>query len=227
MDIKKIEKILGIKVMQEKLFEEAFTHRSYLNEHEEKELSSNERLEFLGDAVLQFLSSKFLFQKYKDIPEGDLTNIRAALVRTESLAEESKRLNFGEFLLLSRGEENSNGREREYILANTFEAVLGAIYLNKENIEICEKYLARNLFYKTEKIVENKEFKDFKSSYQEYTQEKFGVTPIYKVIDEWGPDHSKNFKVGVYLGEELKGEGVGGSKQEAEHEAAKSASSML
>lgn len=213
--------------MQEKLFEEAFTHRSYLNEHEEKELSSNERLEFLGDAVLQFLSSKFLFQKYKDIPEGDLTNIRAALVRTESLAEESKRLNFGEFLLLSRGEENSNGREREYILANTFEAVLGAIYLNKENIEICEKYLARNLFYKTEKIVENKEFKDFKSSYQEYTQEKFGVTPIYKVIDEWGPDHSKNFKVGVYLGEELKGEGVGGSKQEAEHEAAKSASSML
>ncbi len=216
---KEAEKILGIEIKDEKLFQTAFTHRSYLNEHPNYENPSNERLEFLGDAVLQHLSSEYLFKKYPENPEGDLTNFRSAIVNTKSLGKEAKRLGYGELLLLSKGEEASGGRDREYILANTFEAVLGALYLETD-IEYCRKFSENELFYKVEKIVDKKLYKDAKSTFQEVSQEKFGETPQYKVMDSWGADHSKTFKVAVFIDEKEFGIGEGGSKQKAEQEAA-------
>jgi len=214
-----IEKILDCKIQDLDIFKTAFTHRSYLNEHPEHKFPSNERLEFLGDAVLQFLSSDFLYSNYKEAPEGEMTNYRAAIVCTPSLAEEAKRLGYGDLLFLSNGEEVSGGRQREYILANTFEAVLGALFLEK-GIEVCRKFVNKNLFYKIAEIVKNSTYKDSKSIFQEIVQEKFNLTPKYDVIDSWGADHNKTFKVGVYVGKELFGEGEGGSKQKAEQGAA-------
>ncbi len=222
MDTKKIEKIISLEFKDQTLITTAFTHRSYLNEHQENKNPSNERLEFLGDAVLQFLSSEFLYNSYPTFPEGNLTNIRAALVCTPSLAEESKKLGFGEFLLLSNGEEASGGRNREYILANTFEAVLGAVYL-EHDVEKCRSYLEKNLFYKVSSIVDNNKYKDYKSNLQELSQAKFSQTPIYKVMEEQGPDHDKVFKVGIFILEKLYGTGKGSSKQRAEQAAAKNA----
>lgn len=226
-NIKQVEEILEISIDENDIpvFETAFTHRSFLNEHANYELPSNERLEFLGDAVLQLLSSEFLYTQY-DKPEGELTNYRSAIVKTKSLAKEAKRLGFGNLLHLSKGEESSGGREREYILANTFEAVLGAIYLTK-GIEEAAKFTHRELFYKTQTIVESKSYRDSKSTFQEMAQEKHGVTPIYRVIDSWGADHNKTFKVGVYLNEKLFGIGEGGSKQKAEQNAATEALNNL
>ncbi len=209
-NFEKLEKILNIKVKDKDLFLTAFTHRSYLNEHSTYELPSNERLEFLGDAVLQLLSSEHLFKNYPN-PEGDLTNFRAAIVCTESLALEAGRLGYGEFLLLSKGEEASGGRDREYILANTFESVLGAIFL-QEGLEKCREFVEKELFYKVSGIIDNKSYKDAKSEFQEKAQEKLGVTPSYVVLDSWGPDHERIFKVGVYLSREEYGVGEGASK---------------
>lgn len=220
LDIKKLEKIIGVKVTDKDLFLKAFTHRSYLNENKGLEIRSNERLEFLGDAVLQFLSSEFLFNNYQTNPEGDLTAFRASIVNTASLGEESKKLGYGEFLLLSKGEEANGGRENEYILANTFEAVLGAIYLNSD-IATCRKFLEKSLFYKVKGIVESGSYRDSKSLFQEIAQEKLGITPTYKVIKEWGPDHDKNFEVAAYLEKKLIATGIGASKQKAESAAAK------
>lgn len=221
-DLFKLEKIIGVKFSDPTLLETAFTHRSYLNEHPGYKNPSNERLEFLGDSVLQFLTSEYLYKAYKNSPEGDLTNFRAAVVNTGSLAKESRSLGYGRFLLLSKGEEDSGGRDREYILANTFEAVLGAIYLNK-GMKKSREFLEKNLFYKIREIVEKEQYKDFKSTFQELAQEREGVTPTYKVLAEWGPDHDKRFRVGVYLGKRLYGKGEGSSKQKAEEEAAKNA----
>lgn len=213
------EKVLGITIKDEKLFQTAFTHRSYLNEHPDYKNSSNERLEFLGDAVLQQLSSEHLFRKYPENPEGDLTNFRSALVNTKSLGKEARRLGYGNLLLLSNGEEASGGRDREYILANTFEAVLGALYIETD-LEFCRKFVEKELFYKMDKILDKKLYKDAKSTFQELAQEKFGVTPQYKVLDSWGADHNKTFKVAVYVDGVERGVGEGGSKQKAEQEAA-------
>ncbi|MBD3366417.1 ribonuclease III [candidate division WWE3 bacterium] len=218
IDTKKLGEILEIEIKKENLFTKAFTHRSYLNEHPTYEFPSNERLEFLGDAVLQLISSEYLFGKYEN-PEGDLTNFRAALVCTKSLAQEARRLGYGDFLLLSKGEEATGGRNRQYILANTFEAVLGAIYL-QEGLETCQEFVTRELLYKADKIIEEETYKDAKSQFQEEAQEKLGVTPQYKVLDSWGPDHEKQFKVGVYLAREEYGVGQGSSKQKAEQQAA-------
>ena len=220
VDIKKIEKILNIKIKRNDLFEVAFTHRSYLNEHPEYEKESNERMEFLGDAVLQVLSSDYLYSKYPTSKEGDLTNYRAAIVCTKSLGEEAKRLDYGKYLLLSKGEDSTGGRSREYILANTFEAVLGAIYLEK-GIEVCKKFVEKELLYKVDEIVENERYKDAKSKFQELAQEIKGVTPIYEVLKTWGADHEKLFEVGAYLDGEEFGKGEGRSKQKAEQKAAK------
>jgi len=203
------------------LLQTAFTHRSYLNEHRSYKNPSNERLEFLGDAILQFLISEFLYSQYPEEQEGVLTSYRAATVCTPSLAAESQRLGYGEKLLLSKGEEASGGRTKEYILANTFEAVLGAMYLENLDINLCREYLTKELFYKITDIVAEKSYKDFKSQFQEIAQEKHGATPLYKVLKEWGPDHDKRFLVGVYLGKEQIAEGVGNSKQRAEQEAAR------
>ena len=217
-DFTRLGKTLNLEIKEESLFLTAFTHRSYLNEHLNYDLPSNERLEFLGDAVLQLLSSEYLFKNHPN-PEGDLTNFRAALVCAESLAKEASRLDYGNFLLLSKGEESSGGRQREYILANTFEAVLGAIYLQK-GMSTCRKFVKKELFYKADNIIENETYKDAKSQFQEVAQEKLGVTPSYVVLDSWGPDHEKMFKVGVYLSREEYGIGEGCSKQKAEQEAA-------
>ncbi|MDP2873895.1 MAG: ribonuclease III [bacterium] len=222
MDQKDLEKTLGVKFKKDSLLQTSLTHRSYLNEHHDYPNPSNERLEFLGDAVLQFLTSEFLYKNYPDQPEGNLTNFRAAVVCTTSLAEESRRLGYGKHLLLSHGEEASGGSEREYILANTFEAVLGAIYMNS-GISHCRTFLKKELFYKIEAIVDKESYKDNKSRFQELAQEKVGVTPVYKVLEEWGPDHAKHFRLGVYLEEKLVGQGEGISKQRAEQEAANNA----
>lgn len=218
-DTKKLETLLSTTIEDESLFKTAFTHRSYLNEHTDYENPSNERLEFLGDAVLQLVSSEFLFKKYNEAPEGDLTNFRASIVCTPSLAEESKRLHYGDFLLLSHGEESTGGRTREYILANTFEAVLGALFIEK-GLDFCRAFVAKELLYKVDDIVKKEAYKDAKSKFQEIAQEKFNVTPIYEVLDSWGLDHDKTFKVGVFIDKELKGTGEGRSKQKAEQEAA-------
>lgn len=215
----KIEKILGIKVSDSELFKTAFTHRSYLNEHPTYTHPSNERLEFLGDAVLQLISSDFLYRRYPSSNEGVLTNYRAAIVCTPSLAEEAKRLGYGELLFLSNGEETSGGREREYILANTFEAVLGALYLDK-GMSVCIDFVQRELLYKIEEMVERQDYKDAKSTFQEISQEKTGITPVYKVVDAWGADHDKTFRVAVFLDDKIYGQGEGASKQRAEQNAA-------
>ena len=218
----KLESIIEVKIKDQNLYRTAFTHRSYLNEHIDYPNPSNERLEFLGDAVLQLLSSEYLYDQYPDSPEGSLTNYRSAVVNTDSLASESRRMGYGEFLLLSKGEETTGGRDRDYILANTFEAVLGALY-SDHGIEKCREFLKRTLFYKVEDIVDNEEYKDAKSKFQEEAQEVYGITPVYEVVDSWGLDHEKSFKVAVYLGEKKWGEGVGRSKQKAEQNSAKEA----
>lgn len=216
-----LEQELNIKFNNKELLKTALTHRSFLNEHKEVKFS-NERLEFLGDAVLQFLSSRFLYEKFPNSPEGDLTNFRASLVCAPSLAETSKKLNFGEYLFLSRGEEDSGGRKREYILANTFEAFLGALFLD-QGLQPCRKLVEENLFPKIEQVLNDQTYKDYKSRFQEYAQEKYNQTPEYKEVSSWGPDHNKTFQMGVYIGEKEIGKGDGSSKQKAEQEAARDA----
>ena len=222
MPLEALEKEIGYTFKNKNLLKEALTHRSYLNENKNWKLPHNERLEFLGDAVLQLISSEYLFKKYENSPEGDMTNYRSAVVCTNSIGEEAKRLGYGEMLLLSNGEENTGGRSREYILANTFEAVLGALYLEK-GLEFCRKFLEKELFYKIEDVIEKEKYKDAKSIFQEKAQEKYGITPTYKIEDSWGPDHEKNFKVGVFLNDNLWAEGQGKSKQKAEQNAAEKA----
>jgi ribonuclease-3 len=217
--IETIKNDLGIEFVNEELLKTAFTHRSYLNEHPDYLNPSNERLEFLGDAVLQFLSSRHLYLKFSDLPEGDLTNLRASIVKTTSLSQEAKKLNFGQHLLLSKGEESTGGRDREYLLANTFESFLGALFLEK-GMDACEDFLDKNLFYKLQESISSQNFKDPKTLFQEKAQELKKTTPNYKILDSWGSEHEKKFKVGVYIGSELIAEGEGGSKQKAEQEAA-------
>lgn len=220
--ISEIEKNLGLDFKDKNLLKSAFIHRSFLNEHPEEKLPHNERLEFLGDSVLGFVVSEHLFKEYPDHAEGDLTNFRSSLVNARSLAEAAKRLDLGKYLFLSKGEEATGGRDRQYLLANTFEALLGAIYLDS-GIVPAEKLIREELLPSLTNIIDKKLYKDFKSGFQEVSQEKVGVTPVYKVLEETGPDHNRSFKVGVFLNEELVGEGEGKSKQIAEQEAAKAA----
>jgi len=222
MDLEELEKTLNIKFRNKNLLKNAFIHRSYLNEHSEEKLPNNERLEFLGDSILAFVVSTYLFQNHPDSQEGDLTNFRASLVNSKSLSEVAKRLNLGKFLYLSRGEETTGGREREYLLANTVESLIGAIYLDS-GIEKVSSFIKNYILNNLEEIIEKELYKDFKSKMQERSQEVFSITPIYQVIVEEGPDHNKKFRVGVYLGKLLVSEGEGKSKQEAEQEAAKTA----
>lgn len=217
-----LSKKLGVKFKDGNLLVQAFCHRSYLNENPDFELEHNERLEFLGDAVLELVVTEHLFKTYTDKPEGELTNWRAALVNTNILSETSKRLGFDDFLLLSKGEEKETGKSRRYILANVFEAFIGALYLD-QGFRPCKKFIEEHLIKELADIIESRSFRDPKSAFQEEAQERAGVTPCYKVLKEWGPDHQKNFLVGVFLGEEQVAEGLGSSKQEAEEKAAKKA----
>ncbi len=201
------------------LFTQAFTHRSYLNEVKEK-LESNERLEFLGDSILSFVVSNHLYRAYPDFNEGTLTNLRSLVVNTKSLASIAKELNFGKNLLLSRGEEESKGRENESLLANCFEGYIGALFID-QGIESVTAFLKDVLFPKITVYVESKAFKDPKSLLQEYVQGQKQSSPVYKVLQEEGPPHAKTFTIGVFVKDVLMGQGVGKSKQEAEEQAAK------
>ena len=221
-DFSKLEKALAISFKNKDLLTQAFCHRSYLNENPDFGLKNNERLEFLGDAVLELIVTEYLFEKYPEKSEGDLTNWRAALVNAKMLSEVAKEMGFSDFLLLSHGENKELGKARQYILANTFEALIGAAYLDL-GYEICRELIKKYLICKLPEIIEKKLFKDAKSHFQEQAQEKTGITPTYKVLKDWGPDHAKHFIVGVFLNDELIGQGEGSSKQEAEDEAAKNA----
>lgn len=201
-----------------KLFEQAFTHRSYLNETKEK-LSSNERLEFLGDSILSFVVSGFLYKKYPEYNEGILTNLRSLLVNTKNLALIAKELEFGSLLKLSKGEEESKGRQNQSLLADCFEAFVGALYLD-QGIDSVSEFLNTVLLFKTEEIIKSKSFKDPKSLLQEYVQARRQNSPMYKVLEELGPAHAKKFKIGAYINGSLIGEGIGNSKREAEENAA-------
>lgn len=222
MTLNDLERKTKISFKKRRHLERAFIHRSYLNEVREKDLSSNERLEFLGDAVLAFLTSSFLFQNFPERKEGELTNLRSAIVCTKTLSQMARRLNLGQFLKLSKGEEREGGRENPSILADSFEALLGAIYLD-QGIGMANTFLKKNFFPYAKKIIANKSLKDPKSFFQEIVQEKIKNSPLYKVLEEEGPDHDKQFKVGVFVEEKLWGEGIGKSKQEAEEKAAEQA----
>lgn len=217
---KKIEKTIGITFKDKALLKQAFTHRSYLNENRNAGIEHNERLEFLGDAVLELVVTDYLFKKYPAKPEGDLTALRSALVNSVMLANVSTDLELNEHLLLSRGEAKDTGRARQYILANTFESVVGAIYLD-QGYEKAEEFITRVLLPNIKKVEEEKLWVDAKSYFQEKAQEVLGVTPNYKTIKETGPDHDKLFTVGLYVNSTLISEGSGKSKQEAEQDAAK------
>lgn len=221
-DFTALEKKLNLRFKNKDLLIQAFTHRSYLNENPDFCLSHNERLEFLGDAVLELVITEYLYQKYPKKSEGELTNWRAALVNAKMLSGIARDLGFNDFLLLSRGEAKELGKARQYILANTFEALIGAIYLD-QGYKACQDFIKKYLIIKLPEIIEKGLFKDAKSRFQEEAQERVGITPIYKVLEEWGPDHAKHFMVGVFLGEELVAKGEGSSKQEAELEAAQNA----
>lgn len=221
-DFALLEKKFGLNFKSKDLLKQAFVHRSYLNENPELGLEQNERLEFLGDAVLELIITEYLYKKYPEKAEGELTNWRAALVNAKMLSLIAEELGLNDFLLLSRGETKELGKARQYILANTFEAFIGAVYLDL-GYETTDKFIKKYLLPKLLDIIKNKLYKDAKSQFQEEAQDKVGVTPIYKVMKEWGPDHKKKFTVGVFLEEELITEGEGYSKQEAEEEAAKAA----
>ena len=217
-----LEKKLNFKFKNKDLLVQAFVHRSYLNENPGFHLFHNERLEFLGDAVLELVVTEYLFQKYPEKAEGELTNWRAALVNAKILSAVAKDLDFDDFLFLSRGETKETGKGRQYILANTFEALIGGLYLD-QGYGSCQKFIEKYLIKELPWIIESGLFKDVKSRFQEEAQERAEVTPFYKVLEEWGPDHAKHFIVGVFLGEELIAKGEGSSKQEAELEAARNA----
>ncbi len=215
------DKQLGGKFNEVTTLMTAFTHRSYLNEHKKTVSEHNERLEFLGDAVLELVVTEFLYSNYSE-PEGILTNWRSSLVRTESIGAAATRLGFSEYLRLSRGEKRGTERARQQILANCFEAVIGAIYLDG-GYEKAAKFIENNILSTFDEILNTGSWLDPKSRYQEVVQSQEGVTPQYRVMSEEGPDHDKIFTVGVYAGDSLRAKGSGPSKQIAQQEAARKA----
>lgn len=221
MSLDDLQAKIGVTFTNTNLLQQAFIHRSHLNESKEFK-ESNERLEFLGDAVLSFITSQYLYTTYPQYPEGTLTNIRSTLVKTKSLGTVASDLGLGSLLLLSRGEESSGGRTNESLLADCFEALLGAIFLD-QGIEPAKQFLLTHLLYKTETIIATKSYVDFKSLLQELTQEKLKVSPTYRVTKSEGPDHNKTFWIEVSTGDKILGEGVGKSKQDAEQHAAQNA----
>ncbi len=221
IDREKLQTRFGITIKNEELFQEALTHRSYLNEHKEYRHAHNERLEFLGDAVLELVVTEYLFHEYKN-PEGDLTSYRAALVNGDMLATVGQGLGVQDFLLMSRGEAKDTGRARGYLVANAMEAIIGALYLD-QGYEVAKVFIVKQVLSHLPEVFEQGLHTDAKSHFQELAQEKTSITPGYRVLKEWGPDHDRHFIAGVYLGEELVAEGEGASKQEAQREAAKQA----
>ncbi len=221
-DFKELEKKLGIVFKNKDLLTQAFIHRSYLNENPRIGLGNNERLEFLGDAVLELAVTEYLYLKYPAESEGKLTSWRAALVNTKMISAAAGKIGFGDFLLLSKGEAKEDGKSRQYILANTFEAFIGGLYLD-QGYRPCRDFIGGHLLVELPEIIDRELYKDAKSRFQEVAQEIVKVTPTYQVLEERGPDHEKYFTVGVFLGKELVAKAGGYSKQEAEEETAKAA----
>ncbi|MBN2306579.1 ribonuclease III [Candidatus Peregrinibacteria bacterium] len=222
---KKLEEQIGIKFKDYHMLRNAFVHRSYLNEHRDSQYESNERLEFLGDAVLELAVTEYLYERYPN-PEGELTNWRSALVKGEMLAKIATQLQLGEYLFLSHGEEKSGGREKDYLLANTFEALIGVIYLEL-GYEMAKAFIEKFLLVRLEDILVRGHHIDAKSRLQELAQEKVGTTPNYELQHEEGPDHNKVFTMAAYIGTRIVGKGKGSSKQLAEQQAAEDALKRL
>lgn len=216
------EKEIGVVFKNKDLLAQAFIHRSFLNENPRTGLEHNERLEFLGDAVLELAVTDFLYRTYPESPEGELTSYRAALVNANTMAEVAQEINMNEYLFLSRGEAKDTGKARLYILANAVEALIGAMYLD-QGYAVTENFIERTLYSRAAEVVKKKLWRDSKSLVQEKAQEHVGVTPAYKVVRETGPDHDKHFTIGIFFGGEKIAEGRGHSKQEAEQEAARAA----
>lgn len=217
-----LEKEIKISFKDIELLDSALVHKSYVNEHKHEKKTHNERLEFLGDAVLELLATEFLYVTFPEKGEGHLTSFRSALVKGKHLAEVARDLNLGQYLLLSRGEEKSGGREKNYILANALEALIGAIYLDK-GFQSAHKFIYKFILTNLENILQKGLHVDAKSHLQEISQERHGITPVYNVLSESGPDHNKTFEVGVYIADKMVGKGTGSSKQKAEDSAAKDA----
>ena len=215
------ERNIGIQFKDKSLLEQVFIHRSYLNEHKSFPLDHNERLEFLGDAVLELAVTEMLYNDYKE-PEGILTNWRSSLVKGESLSEEAKKIEMDEFLKTSRGEAKNVGKARDILLANAFEALIGSIYLD-QGFSVSKEFVEKYVYYKLNNILQNGLYQDAKSKLQELSQEEFGITPNYEVVSETGPDHNKIFVSAVYLGKFKIGEGEGSSKQRSQVRAAENA----
>ncbi len=220
-DINAYAQKLGITIRDTKFLLEALTHRSYLNENRSA-AKHNERLEFLGDAVLELVVTDFLFREFPKKPEGELTAYRAALVNTQSLSETSEALGVNDMLLLSKGEAKDTGHSRQVILANAFEAILGSIYLDT-GLEAASSFIAKHIYPKIDRIIKERLWQDAKSHFQEMAQEHRGITPNYKTLHEEGPDHEKRFVLGVFLNNEQIATGEGRSKQDAQQNAAQSA----
>lgn len=221
-DFSKLENELGIVFNNKNLLIQAFIHRSYINENSKVKFGHNERLEFLGDAVLELSSTNFLYHKFTDLAEGELTSYRAALVNTKSISEIAKNLGFNDYLFLSKGESKDFGKARLSILADTYESFIGAIFLDK-GYEVASDFIEKTLLIHTDAIIEAGKYKDAKSVVQEKSQDILSITPSYRVLSESGPDHDKKFIVGIYFGEERIADGDGKSKQEAETNAAMNA----
>jgi ribonuclease-3 len=221
LEFSKLEKKLGLKFKNGDLLKQAHIHRSYLNENPKLGLLHNERLEFLGDAVLELTVTEYLYQNYKN-PEGELTNWRAALVNATMLSKKAQELGLNNYLFLSHGEAKDTGKAREIILANTFEALVGAIYLD-QGYDAAKNFIKKVLLPELPYIIKHKLYLDPKSKLQEITQDVYNITPTYQVLSQWGPDHAKKFKIGVYLNDFILAEGIGASKQEAQVQAAQEA----
>lgn len=221
-DFSRFQTKIGYSFKNPALIAQAFTHRSHLNENRAAGREHNERLEFLGDAVLELVVTEYLYAKYPEKPEGELTAYRAALVNTQSISDAATQLGMNDYLLLSRGESRDTGRARQIILANAFEALIGAIYLDT-GYDAARDFIAANIFHKTEEVVAKRLWQDAKSRLQEIAQEKQGITPNYQMLNQSGPDHDKTFVVGAFIGQEKIAQGEGRSKQEAEQDAAQKA----
>ncbi len=217
-----LQEVIGFPFDDDSLLREALVHRSYLNENPSFPSADNQRLEFLGDALLDFVAGDYLYRRYPKMREGKLTSLRAALVKEETLARFAQTLDLGRYLYLGRGEEESGGRERPSLLADAFEALVGALYLDG-GLKPAERFILRFLEPERERIVAQGELRDYKSLFQEEAQRRFQSTPLYRTIDERGPDHNKVFTVEVLIEEEVCGRGEGTSKQAAEQEAARQA----
>lgn len=222
LDLKAFGKVIGVSFRNVDWYYSALTHRSYLNEEPSWPHEHNERLEYLGDAVLELVISESLFKKFSDWPEGRLTVVRASLVNYQLLARVAEEINLSKFILMSRGENKDMGKAREVILANAMEAVIGAIYLD-HGLEESRKFMERFVLVRLGEILKTGSYKDAKSELQERIQDRLRITPSYRVRDETGPAHKRVFRIGVYFGDELIAEGEGSSKQEGEIEAARNA----